>query len=229
LGGRTVDPALANREKQRTFSDLVLGRETTYRGPAKWESGGVTLNVEVYRQGKYLTVAGDPARNNPAVVEQMMKGDFLNGRITSDVRYHRRNASIGDLRTAYLAAFALLGYRYVFHSVFDQIRKQIANPDSIILNSFFVSLDPETPVRRQIFEAPTPHCVVVQFDRIAVLFPIPGRSDDLYQYLSNRQGRMELNLSSALGWPRGMELREDFNEQSRLPFPSLLRGDLTVA
>jgi HNH endonuclease len=222
--GHSLDAALHRRDEQRRFSETVLGNDASYRGPAKWEADGERLNVEIYRDGKFLTIAGDPRRNSSAVIERMMESRSLNGRLTSDIRYHRRRAAIGDLRTAYLAALALLGYRYAFHSVFNPIREQITKPDLKIMDRWWISLDPETPVARQIFEVATPHCVLVQFDRVAVFLPIPGSSDDLYEQLatiSKSDRRMQIR-GDLLGWPSGMELREDLFETSRLP-PLFLR------
>jgi hypothetical protein len=216
--GYKLDAALYQREEQRLFAQTVLGHETEYKGRAKWIVDGETLNVEVYRDGKFLTIAGIPKENNPTVVKRMMEGHSGSGRLTSRVRYHRRRADVGDLRTAYLAAFALLGYRYAFHPVFNPIREQIAAPDSKVLDRWSVRLDTEVPVVRGILEAATPYrCLAVQLDRVAVLLPIPGRSDDLYEQLATAtKGRVDLR-GDHLGWPKTFELREDFCTTSRLP------------
>ena len=107
--GHTLDIALYQREEQRRFSETVRGVESTYRGPAKWTVDNTTLNVEVYRDGKFVTIAGIPNRNNPAVTEKMARIRNLSGRLTSSVRFHRRRANIGDLRMAYLSRFYALG------------------------------------------------------------------------------------------------------------------------
>ena len=44
-----------------------------------------------------------------------------------------RDAQIGDLKLAYLAAFALFGYQYALHPRLDPIREQIRNPEEQIV------------------------------------------------------------------------------------------------
>lgn len=217
FSGHALDAAVSQREEQRRFAETVLGNDVGYRGRATWIAKGKTLNVEVYRDGKFLTVAGIPKLNDKAVAEAMtMAGSMCSGVLTSRVRYSRRRAAVSDLRTAYLAAFALLGYRYALHPIFNVVREQIANPDEHNLVNWSVNLAPETPLRRRVHEISNPqHCLVVQVDRVGVFLPVPGRSNDLFDQLAT-EPCWEMNVRS-LGWPSTMELREDFSETTFLP------------
>src|SRR5208283_2598062 len=53
-----------------------------------------------------------------------------------------RLAKIGDLKSAFLLVFALLGYRYAYDSKLDIVRNQLIEPSNDILGTkFWVDLD----------------------------------------------------------------------------------------
>jgi hypothetical protein len=218
--GHTLDAALVQREQVQQFEDIILRNLPDATSRAKWEAEGETLNVEIYRVGKFVRIAGLPKLNDPKVVQRLVDRKPLDGRVTSLAKYHKLNADIGDLRTAYLAAFCLLGYRYALQPALNRIREQIANPDTRILAPWSNTANSEIPPQRIIFEVKEPHCLLAQIDRTLVLLPIPGRTDNLYDEIASRRERGENQRFTGdyrLGWPARMELREDESDNSPLP------------
>jgi hypothetical protein len=62
-----------------------------------------------------------------------------------------RKASIGWLRTAYLVAFATLGYLYILRAELDEVRQQIREPTAEILERYCVITRTDTADRRITF------------------------------------------------------------------------------
>lgn len=225
--GRTLDSEMVKRDRFRRFTDTIFRGDSSYHGPAVLESAGERFNVELYRNGKFIVLANNLGRNSPATVERWKEKRLMNFQLSCGVRYHPTQAALGDLRTAYLAAFALLGYRYVLQPAFNIVREQIIAPESRLIQAFSFVLDPGTTINRQVFEFSNPHCIGVQLDRVVVLLPVPGSSDDLYNRLASKYragDRADVSGRSDLGWPTGLELREDFG-MSRLPPPPLVREE----
>jgi hypothetical protein len=95
------------------------------RGTAAWTDGGLVLN-------------GVPQQNDPrelqryiAAVEGMMGQGIPNPKFsfTIHTRYDDAKARLSWIRSAYLVAFAALGWTYAFRPELDAVRERILHPD----------------------------------------------------------------------------------------------------
>jgi hypothetical protein len=129
--GSLLDEAMTDEEKLRTFGKPhTLG---PLPGSVTFE--GVRKNGSIRFDGETFVMLGDPGQNNPATLaayteslERFGSGSLMELRL--HVKANPWRAGIGWMRSAYLAAFAVYGYRYVLQPAFGPLREAIADPDS---------------------------------------------------------------------------------------------------
>ncbi len=96
-------------------------------------------------------------------------------------RFKWRHASIGDLKSAYVAAFAMFGYLYAFEENLDLIREQISSPDIDVLPCVTWIGPRALPSKRVILGMKEPcRGLLVQLDRSFVGLPWGGKAEELY-------------------------------------------------
>ncbi len=106
--------------------------------PVEIRMGDLTGRAEVRRSGDQISILGVPNINPPAFTDEFirtMDGAVDTGKTdwSFDFRFYRdpyspRRASTSWLRSAYLSAFAVFGYRYIMRRVLARIRTQIRYP-----------------------------------------------------------------------------------------------------
>lgn len=126
--------------------------------------------------------------------------------VTSRDRYDQELAQVGWLRSAYLVAFAFFGYAYIFQSRLENVRRQLIEPKSPILDTFSVYLPDASENARTFLNVAEPADLqgfAIQMGRHLVF--LPWLNDALYVNLSERR-RLDVsfrdNLSGQpLRWP----------------------------
>lgn len=219
--GHTVDAAVHQRDQVEAFARMVLRGEGEGTHPGFLRIGGDVLNAQIaLENGGQPVVELRPGNNNPAALQRLnqrmtemggLGGDL---QITARARYHVRLAKVGELRSAFLAAFALLGYNYAFHPYLDPVRQQIMQHDEKIINGWTLEVTTNPP-RNVIALVRDPQALVVQIGARGVLLPVPGGPSDLYEQLAARYTQGEFaNFRGVrrLGWPASLEMRLDFQD-----------------
>ena len=210
--GRTVDAYMARRE---TAYDLLLGTMQRPR-PARLEVGGAKMNVDYYHGAGGILVRGIPKANPPLAPDhlraEMHKVIAPPAKIGFRVtpyrdRYRNDLARTGWLRSAYLLAFAVFGYLYVFKHRLGVLRRQLAEPGTTIIDPFGV-VNPTADVHERHFliveEPPDLQGFAIQMGRNLVF--LPWLVDGLYDHLAARykvDPRFEERLRGRfVTWPR---------------------------
>jgi hypothetical protein len=226
LGSRQ-DAAVKERTRLWDLSEALHGREGTYKA-----KGGATLKIGEHSVSADIDVTKGFAklvpwteRNNPETFRLAMehyaersKAGDLKFNLTPRIRFHPRLSKVGDLKTAYLAAFAKFGYSYAFHETLDRVRDQIREPSAKILPSWWIRPGPEMDGQ----ESPTMWAVREPFEAMAVylrtaivVLPWPGAQPEPYPHLDGDHVKLKW---SPVDWPRGMEMLLDFQiAELRLP------------
>ncbi len=105
---------------------------------------------------------------------------------------NHRLARVSWLKSAYLALFALLGYRYAMHPFLGPVRHQIQNPEQEHLGPFSLRLPQPLPFSEcRVFRLATPElpvCWGVQMGPILIFLP-HGDPDALYGRLAELKGQ----------------------------------------
>jgi hypothetical protein len=142
--GHTLDAAAARRRAQLKFAEALAGDSVGYAGRAMAKIAGEQIRVDVHKEASgTIGIKFVGGLNDPASVERTK--DYFHNlsesggglgeefTLTAHARYHDRFAKLSDLRTAFLACTALLGYKFAFHPSTRQIREQILNPNENLL------------------------------------------------------------------------------------------------
>jgi hypothetical protein len=122
-------------------------------------------------------------------------------------------AKVGDLRTAYLIAFAQFGYSYALNSRLDKVRTLIQNPTASNLDYFWFSLGWDAEEANVFMLARTPFPMLfVRLGRRAVLLPWLNGPEHFYEAVEeHRRNQTRLQMSGDIfEWPSRMVLDLDF-------------------
>lgn len=188
------------------------------------------LNITVRREGNNITVLGLP-KNNPPDLQRSWEeslekahedgswGDYHFQVLLPGVNLGR--ARIGDLKAAYLIAFAALGYKYILRATLDRVRRQILEPERPILTNFHGTRRQADPAERHLVITEQPvRSLYVQMGRKVVFFPTPEDDETFYDDLPDRIAAGVNFSGQELAWPLEMEMALDFVEGPR---PSQVR------
>lgn len=191
LASGMLDEFVADDEKQRTFGTPHS------RGalPGSVSVAGVRNAGSIAYDGETFVIFGDPGQNNPETVaahtellDRMGPGSSLT--LTFRMRRKPRRTRIGWMRSAYLAAFAVYGYRYVLQPAFDPLRAAFRDPDGapfepVILQGQDVgALDPF--IALMVEPAWLHRSPVVFLGPRVILLPPPSAPTDWFAALSER-------------------------------------------
>lgn len=215
--GHTVDAELHRRNELERFAELLLQGEGDGPLPAVIRIAGETANVQVVREeGGRTLIQLTPRNNNPDVMRRI--GEHIGAtrgagqfNVTARARYSRRLVKVGELRSAFLAAFALFGYRYAFHPYLDSVRHQILHPNEKVIEYWNVGLKQDAE-QRAIALIREPRAVLVQLGSRGVLLPpLDGPADFYEQLRPNYESGQRTDLTGQLfGWPETLLMHLDF-------------------
>jgi len=193
----------AEARKQERLWEFLSG-QSEHPETAAFTLGDITTRVEMHVTGRTgMLLMGVPKINNPAdmdLMEQYMRmlsetrsTDF-SFTATPQLRYFPDRARISWIRTAYLAAFALFGWKYVLQPVLQPVRDQLMNPADVTL-PLLSTYSPDGDLGRHelwIIKQPAEHQSLLTISgRHGVFLPLPDdpRSlEELARSLGARTG-----------------------------------------
>jgi len=199
--------------RERQLENFLRGKPGRWRGKLITEDD-IGASVTIVAEADVVKIAGLPRHSNPDAHRTAF--DYFERHVgRSDWRfkvqlpgYDRRRAAIGHLRTAYIAAFAKLGYAFLLNPLGARLRSQIANPEREDMTGFLATTRlPVDPSARALAICDAPFsCLAVQMGRRVVILPWPPSGVDPYdavQHTGDALGKMH---GKAMEWPTGMEL-----------------------
>lgn len=135
-----------------------------------------------------------------------------------------KRSQISWLRSAYLLAFAWLGYRYVLREVLETIRIQIRDPSTPHIGSFYTFDASAEGCRIGVVREPSwAHAILVVAKGRIVLLPLFDRDHSLYERVADL-GQGGLNIRGpSFGWPDKAIYRLDHATTEELATFSSLR------
>jgi hypothetical protein len=209
--GGSIDAAVHKERQSKQFLAL--------EGFSRWaqlRAADLAVNVAVNRQEGSLNIVVLPNHNDPAVIKaaQSKLWTERSFQLADSISYHRILSDVGYLKSAYLAAFAKFGYRYILQPSLNTVREQIIRPQASVLANFRVYLHAHAPEQPQLLVVHDPvACLVVQMGDTAILLPwLSHDTTALYSVFgeAKRQASsMSLMCYGPIAWPRGMELSLD--------------------
>ena len=136
--------------KQQQFARLFSGQSTKPE-TARFTVDGIASGVEMYVTGQGSMLLTFPDKiTNPAMADHMhmlaeTRSTDFRFTVESRLRYFPDHARVSWIRTAYLTAFALFGWKYILQQKLQPIREQLANPTAVtlpLLNTYDPGRDP---------------------------------------------------------------------------------------
>jgi hypothetical protein len=225
--GHTVDAHMWRRETSFDFAGGTMDEPQ----PARFQIGETTANVDYYFGPAGILVMGDPKRNHPetqarfqAELEDRVGTGHASGlsfTVTPLKIGHKVQLDmVGWLRSAYLVAFAALGYRYIFQRRLEIVRRQLQSPEETVIECFGAILPKaKRDERRFIFVEKPSHLrgLMLQMGRRVVF--LPWIDDGLYEAIrdekKSRDGKFDEQVrGDFLPWPKEPMHLIDFD---RLP------------
>lgn len=193
--GASIDAAIDKRAQFNQFASALAGK-ATFRGRVRLTMGRVTTNIDAEIADKKVNMVVPRKINNPKKrrdlfchMDYVYKNDKWDGekfQIQPLVFVNFRKALVGDLKTAYLAAFASLGYRYIWHNSLNPVREQLANPERQVIGIFSCRVPSGlgSGLRMRSIEKPF-SAIAVQLERSIIFLPAPYDNTRFYEQLPN--------------------------------------------
>lgn len=181
--GRHFDAEARKQQRLRQF----LSGNSQQSETATFTVGDIATRVEIHLAGQTgMFLMGVPKINNPADLERMeehmrmlseTRSTDFRFTVTPQLRYFADRARVSWIRTAYLAAFALFGWKYILQPALQPIREQLMNPSAITLPLLSV-YDPNGDTGRHeiwAIKQPTEHrSLLVISGQQGVFLPVPN-------------------------------------------------------
>ncbi|CAL9481943.1 hypothetical protein SUDANB108_03071 [Streptomyces sp. enrichment culture] len=139
--------------------DFIRGRITGRPLPMTSHVDGIPLRGTARWTDNGIQFVGVPERNDPKVQAAHLealdahvygRNPRLNHSFTVHTRFDEARARISWIRAAYLAAFAALGWSYIFRSVMDPYRKQLQQPDVSVVPTYILRNPNASPEERRV-------------------------------------------------------------------------------
>lgn len=189
--GSKIDAQAAHQREVVDFARGAAGAMVS----VTIHADGVPLRGEARWTDRGLEIFGVPQRNNPMKqAEHLRTLDAFVERgtpnpsvvITTKTHFEEVRVRLSWMRSAYMVAFAALGWSYILRDVMQPIRDQIVRPDERVLPTLMLR-DPDAPPDKRgmlLVEQPDElRCLAVTLGEWTVF--LPGISRPLtYQQLS---------------------------------------------
>ncbi|MBX7136016.1 MAG: hypothetical protein K1X67_25380 [Fimbriimonadaceae bacterium] len=197
----------------RTVHDFAAGTLTTPI-PAQLAVGEERIAVRLSATGSSVRIDEAANASDPRAVRRVLGRLGFNGehRAENQIRldfgsHHPRKAQVATLKAGYLAAFAMLGYRYI--APLRSVRQQLSQPDESIIERFHLALDGDTPITPAVTLAigeadDWGPCIVAKVHQFAVILPPPlvGTDEHFWQRGARPEAACLRFRGGNLGWPR---------------------------
>jgi hypothetical protein len=200
--------------------DAHLGKLREMIAPSKAVKGKVTVSGEKFNAlidvaNRRLEVSWK--HNHSDKVHEFIERAKKDQSIQLELRqpkYDSRRGRVSLLRASYLAAFAALGYSYIFADSLEPVREQIRTPDSDVIKIYGAKIkDADIGFRRlgivakpqEFFKA-----VVVQIGPFLTLLPPPSKRTDFHDQIG--EGLFVRFECRYPPWPKGPVFFYDFSD-----------------
>ena len=212
--GTMIDAARAEFDKLRNLNLALASQTGKYEGSVKLKIGDTEVNATAEVAGDKITFHVMDERNNPEhlaaqnehltkLVESRQENHEFG--VRASFRATPQQVFISNLRAAYLAAHALLGYSYICQAQLTVVREQIQDPEAKLVPRIAQqsARDAGLPQETMIFELTKPvPSIGVHLPPFILILPPVGGTGDFYAQLSAVLADAKLE-GSAIAWPTG--------------------------
>jgi hypothetical protein len=205
----------AHAHRQQTIDRATKGHPTNRPLKVKVRIRDVELHARYTFDGAQGSLSIPREINSPQALAALAQGGVITQGTSVTLehtgdRYSPLGANISWLRSGYLAAFALFGYKVVFDPAMQIVRTQILKNETRHIVSHLTNIPPEVHARAQgpflafLESPPLERGLCVAFGRHGVLLPAPGDMafyDRLATDIEQRAGQPGNTTLRFIGWP----------------------------
>jgi hypothetical protein len=211
----------AHAVRRLDAEDFARGRVNGRVLPATFQVDGIPLRGTAQWTEGGLQLFGVPKRNDPKVqaahfqaLDAYAESGNPNPNVsfTIHTRFDEARARLSWIRSAYLAAFAALGWSYIFREVMDPFRDQLKQPDAQIIPTYILRSPAASPGERRMLLVDQPdelRCVAVMLGEHTVFLPgifRPLTCEQLAEVFASRRDaddKLNVNLNGKeMPWPQ---------------------------
>lgn len=183
--------------------------------PVRIRRDDAVLTADIKIQDDAFLIFVDPNRSNPRHHQQLLDdldsyesgGPAPTFEIEGRPRFITERARASQLRDAYVAAFALLGYRYILWPDLDDTRQAIAHRDAPAQPHWRTDLFGD---RRVLLTLSRPvEAVAAIVDGDVTFLPWPNYGKELTEWLATWGGGTSELAGKWHPWPTGMPMMLD--------------------
>jgi hypothetical protein len=201
--------------------DFVRGRVNGRVLPATFNVDGISLRGTAQWTDDGIQLFGVDKQNNPKVRDAHFKAldahvesgnPNPNFSFTVHTRFDEARARISWIRSAYLAAFAALGWSYILREVMAPYRSQLKQPDVDIVPTYILRNPSASPTEKRVLLVNHPdelRCVAVMLGEHTVFLPgllRPMTCEELVETFGRRReagDQLSVHLDGQeVPWPR---------------------------
>lgn len=223
--GRTVDSAVDTRNHLDGIKALTSS-EGSFNTRVRVDFGQKGLDSVNYeldvKDGavRFYPVCGANHPDYPSRMQEFLKtvNEIPNEErsawnMTTRKKYNPWYAKVGDLRSAFLVAFSLFGYRYAFSKELEPVRSQILNYDDRLIDYFCIATDLDFQSSYTLGFVTSPFSAVFcQLQNYGVFLPWKDSPKPFYDHLANlgQQSNNQNFKFTPILWPSMFEAKLDF-------------------
>lgn len=206
-------------EKKRQFDTLLQEGERPRR--FSFNHAGGALNVYVARRQGSVEMVAPRGNNSPTAVNATMDklgsyfGEGTEFTLSTRAKFSKRAADVVYLKSAYLAAFAHFGYRWIFSEYLEPVRQRIRNPQGEHAERFLLYIrENDFPFKRALMLMTEPYrCLAAKIDSTITLLPwLKGVGSNAFEWLAEQERQkapLNFKFHQAGEFPSTMEMYLD--------------------
>jgi hypothetical protein len=217
--GYGIDKAVAAREEGVRIADALLERKGTYTGPARVVLDRLQTNAKIKITPDATILSLPVEKNDPYLRERQiaeLKQRSGAGNLELNLNFPQtghedRKARLGDLKAAYLAAFATFGYNWALHPRVNVVRRQLWSPKINLITHAWLPRHQEQPDGIFVMKSPV-SCLSVSLRVFDVLLPWINGPEDVYSAISavSRDPMFSATVVP-FHWPKRTRMLMDFD------------------
>lgn len=223
--GHTIDSAVDTRNRLDEIKTLISS-SGTFNTRVKMDFGQKGLNSVNYELDvndgavRLYPVKGANHPEYPSRIKELIKAtnekpneERNRWNMTTREKYNPWYAKVGDLRSAFLVAFSLFGYRYAFATELEPVRCQIINYHTKLIDYFCISTDIDFQSGFTLGIVTSPFSAIFcQLQNYGIFLPWKNSPKDFYDFLKNlnQQSTNQNFKFTPISWPERFEAKLDF-------------------
>ena len=223
--GHTVDSSVDTRNHLDGIKTLISPKGS-FNTRVRIDFGQEGLNAVNYeldvKDGavRFYPVPGANHPDYPSRMQELIKvtnktpnEERSAWNMTTRRKYNPWYAKVGDLRSAFLVAFSLFGYKYAYSNELQPVRNQIINYHTKLIDYFCIATDIDFQPSYTLGFVTSPFSAIFcQLQNYGIFLPWKDSPKPFYDHLEklDQQSKTQNFKFTPISWPNRFEAKLDF-------------------